>query len=139
MFGVCRCLWCDLGYDGEEGRPERFAVCGFFIRPRGRSAHRSQEKLAGGLVGCGECRSVGQPGRFDRRDVEEVLSKRPTTEPTSLPHLICLIRPPAVRPSVHPGLVAQYLRSVALGVVDARFAALLGATKNARRMGSVLC
>jgi hypothetical protein len=35
----------------EEGSLERFAVCGFFIRPRGQRARRSQEKLA---QGCGE-------------------------------------------------------------------------------------
>lgn len=35
----------------EEGRPERFAVCGFFMRTRGQRARarRSQEKLAGWL------------------------------------------------------------------------------------------
>ena len=62
-----------------KGRPERFAVCGFFIRPARTEARRSW--LAGSL-------GVGNPGRWSAREIigrfdREVealeVSKRPTS------------------------------------------------------------
>jgi hypothetical protein len=75
-----------------KDKPERFAVCGFFIRPRGRSAHRSQEKLAGGPRWVWGIPGVGQPGDLMARWRRwEFRNGR----------LHLMSPPPAVRPFVH--------------------------------------
>ena len=130
---------------GEKGRPtaKDLQSAAFSSGPVVAARTEARRSWLVGFVGCGESRErckVGQPRRFDGRrggfglDVSKRL--RPTT-PTS-PHL--MNPPPAVRPFVHSSdPVAQYLRSlVARSGVDARYGALLGATRKARRVGSVL-
>ena len=96
----------------EEGRPERFAVCGFFIRPRGQRARRSQEKLAQ--------QGVGKSRRHYW--LACLYGGRLVSSPAVLPreigcgggnahsrlHLVRVRQPPAVRRCcVHCGCVAQ--------------------------------